>query len=112
MATPTDSVRTQLRTDLTSAMKARDTESVRTLRTLLAAIANAEAPPIESAPTEVHGRLVQHERIALTGANIDAILRAEIVDRTDTAVTYAANGRTDEADVIHREIALIEHYLR
>ncbi|MCU1503455.1 MAG: hypothetical protein JWM12_2809 [Ilumatobacteraceae bacterium] len=89
-----------MRADLTTAMKARDGDAVRTLRTALAAIANAEAPPVESAPRDVVGRLVEHHRIDLTDDDVEAVLRAQTADRADTAATYRANARDVEADAL------------
>jgi uncharacterized protein YqeY len=107
----TATVGARLRADLMTAMKARDTATVTALRTVLAAISNAEAPPIDSAPSEVAGRLVEHRRIELTDGDIDGLLRAQIADRADTIATYRVNGRLADADVLHHEITVIERYL-
>ena len=52
MTTVTD----RLRSDLRDAMRARDRDAVTALRTALAAIANAEAPPDDGSRGETRGR--------------------------------------------------------
>src|SRR5690606_5767223 len=56
----------RLRADLTAAMRERDRVAIRVLRTTIAAIANAEAPPasVDARSTSdepVVGQLVEHE---------------------------------------------------
>lgn len=82
-----------MRADLTAAMKARDTETVSALRVVLAAVANAEATPVEEqGPTSltVSGRIAgaadglgaaEAARRALTEDDVRAIIRAEREER-------------------------------
>jgi uncharacterized protein YqeY len=100
-----------MRADLSRAMKAREIDTVRVLRTALAAIGNAEAPPQSSAPMEVRGRLADLPRLTLTDADHARIINAEIADREDTAHQFERNGRATEADVVRNEIALLRSYL-
>lgn len=110
LATP--SLPGRMRDDLTAAMRARDRRTVAVLRTMLAAFANAEAPPrTEPAPTPVVGRLVEHQRLVLTGADLAALVRAEIADRRDTALIYRRVGRSPEADDLDAEVTILERYL-
>jgi len=108
----------RVRADLHAAMARRDTPTVRTLRTLLAAFANAEAPPAAQGsedaglPTPpVVGRLVEHPRLVLGDEERRAIVRHEIADRRDTAAQYVQAGRPDAADDLHAQIRLLEPYL-
>ncbi len=89
----------QMRADLTAAMKARDTEAVRVLRTALAAVANAEAQPADDAgpaSLTVSGGIAgaadglgaaEAERRTLTEDDVRAILRAEREEWGDRAVS-------------------------
>ena len=84
----------RLRADLTRAMLDRDQTAVSVLRTTLAAIANAEAPPLtDPPPAPVVGRLVEHRRLELSGADLERIVRDEIADRRDTVARYTHAGR-------------------
>lgn len=83
----------RMRADLTTAMKARDTDTVRVLRVVLAAVANAEAQPVHSdSPSSltVSGRIAgataglgsaEAERRVLTEEDVRAIIRAEHDER-------------------------------
>ena len=88
---------------LRDAMKARDRVAMAALRTALAAIANAEAVPIDAAPTDVYGELVEHERQVLAESDVVRIVQHQIDDRRATAAQVAAHGRTDEAAVLTAE---------
>ena len=76
----------------------------------MGALANAEAPPIDAAPLEVRGELVQHARRELDDADIAAIVADQIADRADTIATYRANGRDDAADELQREVDVLASY--
>ena len=112
---PEATVVERMRADLTAAMRDRDKVRTRALRTALAAVANAEAPPIGDAPSSadepVVGRLVEHRRLELVAVDIDRILRAEVADRVDTATQFEAHGRTAEAETVRAEAAVIGSYL-
>ena len=110
----------RMRADLPVAMKARDASAVLALRTGLAAIANAEAPPVPapaspstgSGPADpVVGRLVEHDRLDLSPDDVDRILRHEIADRHDTIAAIEPHGRDAEVDDLRAEIAVLQRYL-
>ncbi len=107
----------RLRADLSRAMRAHDRPTVSVLRTALAAIANAEAPPAEPtprgapAPPPEVGRLVDHPRRMLSAADLDQILRAEVDDRRHTMAIYTEAGRNAEAAAMRDEIVILERYL-
>ena len=102
----------QLQADLKTAMRARDQAAVRAIRSALAAIANAEAPPIElggragmdEAPTE-------HDRLVLTDADHHRIVAAEVADRHAAAAEYDAVGQPDAAAAVRAELAALQPYL-
>jgi len=105
-----------MQADLTSAMKARDRVATMALRTGMAAIANAEAPPaaptaISSSAEPVVGRLVEHARLDLSAADVHRILRHEIADREDTIAAIAPHGRDDDVLALLGEIAVLQRYV-
>jgi uncharacterized protein YqeY len=105
----------RLRHDLIEAMKAGDRPAVAALRQALGAIGNAEAPPVpllRSVPTEPEvGRLVEHEPVALSAADVERILRAEIAERDTAAAEYLRVGRPDEAAAVTAEATVLRSYL-
>lgn len=93
----TDSpLRTRLRTALLEARRARDAETVSTLRTALAALENAEAVPaaaragaLEDSPVGVGA--AEAERRVLTDADELAVLDAEIASLLEAGRAYACS---------------------
>lgn len=86
----------QLRTDLTAAMKARDETRTRTLRMALTAITNEE----------VSG--VAHD---LTDEEITKILTREAKRRREAATAFADAGRDDQAKAERAEEEILGSYL-
>jgi hypothetical protein len=126
-AVNTDEVQQRLRTALRSAMKARDTIATSALRSVLAAIANAEAvelpaakglPPADGQPPPTAGAHVagsvagvgaaEAERRALTGDEVAAIIAAEVADRRAAATGYDESGNAGRASRLRREAGVIE----
>jgi len=102
----------RLRADLLRARRERDDAWVSVIRTTLAAIANAEAPPLDTvAAGDTYGQLVEHPRLVLTDDDRRAIVRAEIADREDTIARFELGGATTEADALRRELAILRTYL-
>ena len=112
--------REQLRLDLTAAVKARESATVRVLRTAIAAIDNAEAPPVE----ESRGGLDEHvagasvgvgssdvDRLELTDSDVRDVLAAERDERLDAARTYDHLGRIDEAQRLRTEADVLARYV-
>ena len=105
-----------MRADLTAAMKERDRARLTVLRTALAAFANAEAVDVADAanspawPAQPAGS-TEVDRVVLVDADHQRILGDLIADRVDTAATYDANGRSDDADVLRNEIDILTTYL-
>lgn len=87
----------QLRTDLTSAMKARDKERAGTLRMVMASISEAE----------VAGK----EAKELTDDEIITILTREAKKRREAATAFAEGGRAEQAAKETAEAAVITEYL-
>jgi hypothetical protein len=87
----------RLRQDLTTSMKARDTQRSSTLRMLLSAITNAE----------VAGK----EARELSDDDIVGVLSTEAKKRREAATAFADAGRSELADKETAEAAVIADYL-
>ncbi|GAA2057232.1 GatB/YqeY domain-containing protein [Williamsia deligens] len=87
----------RIRTDLTAAMKARDTATTATLRMLIAAIGAEEVAGAQA--TE------------LSDEQVLAVLMRESKKRGESAAIYDENGRGELADAERAEAAIIAEYL-
>lgn len=107
-------IREQMKVDLRNAMKARDTERVTTLRSVLAAIDNAEAVPVAAAPFTVEpeaGQRTEVPRKVLTGDDIRQIIEREVAERRHASQTYAQVAQQAEAERLQRAATLLISYL-
>jgi uncharacterized protein YqeY len=87
----------QLRTDLTTAMKARDEIRSSTLRMILTAVTNAE----------VAGKVAKE----LTDDEVLTVLAAEAKKRREAAVAFEEGDRPESAAKERAEAAVIQDYL-
>jgi uncharacterized protein YqeY len=87
----------RLRTDLTAAMKARDSLRASTLRMVLTAITNAE----------VSGKQARE----LDDAQVVDVLSTEMKKRREAATAYDDAGRQELADKERAEAAVLTEYL-
>ncbi len=87
----------QIQADLTTAMKARDSETVATLRMVIAAIKNARVAAGAS------GEVTDEQTLEL--------LTREAKKRTEAAEAYAQGGRDDLSEKERRELEIIRRYL-
>ncbi|WP_436699082.1 GatB/YqeY domain-containing protein [Nocardioides sp. BYT-33-1] len=87
----------QLRTDLTTAMKARDEVRSSTLRMILTAVTNAE----------VAGKVAKE----LTDDEVLTVLAAEAKKRREAAVAFEEGDRPESAAKERAEAAVIQEYL-
>ncbi|WP_028478123.1 GatB/YqeY domain-containing protein [Nocardia sp. CNY236] len=90
-------LKSQLRSDLTAAMKAKDSQRLSTLRMLLSAIQTAE----------VAGSQARE----LTDDEVVAVLQKESKKRAESAEVYAQAGRGELAANERAEARVIEEYL-
>jgi uncharacterized protein YqeY len=90
-------LKAKLRSDMTSAMKARDALTLGTLRMALAAITNEE----------VSGSTARE----LTDAEVTAVLSKEVKKRKESAEAFDGAGRGELADKERAESAVISAYL-
>jgi uncharacterized protein YqeY len=93
----TTDLKSQIRQDLTAAMKARDTVTTATLRMALTAVTTAEVSGQQST--------------VLDDAAVLAIITTEVKRRLESADIYATAGRTNLADIENAERAVLERYL-
>jgi uncharacterized protein YqeY len=91
------SLKEQLRSDLTTAIKARDEVRSSTLRMVLTAITNAEVAGKESRE--------------LTDEDVIGVLTSEAKKRREAATAFAEGGRQESADKERAEAAVIADYL-
>jgi uncharacterized protein len=102
-----------MRADLVRARLDRDQVAVSALRTTLAAMANAEAPPAPPVPArEPPTHRPDVDRLELSDDDRRAIVAAEIADRRQTMAVYERHDRPAEAAELARQIEVLEAYLR
>jgi uncharacterized protein len=87
----------QIQSDLTTAMKARDTETTATLRMVVAAIKTA--------------RVAGGQSGALTDEQVTELLTREAKKRAEAAVAFEDAGRAELAEKERREREIIQRYL-
>lgn len=120
--TPAVAMRSRLQGDLREAMKQRDQRRTALLRTLIAAIDNAESVGVAEAKGA--SRLTGGSQYVVTGLTresevprrllgvdeIDAVLAAEQTSRIEAAGEMRRGGRTQEALVLEADAASIAPY--
>ncbi|MBO0687398.1 MAG: GatB/YqeY domain-containing protein [Candidatus Dormibacteraeota bacterium] len=115
-------MRSSLRRDLARAIKARDGVAAAALRSALAAIDNAEAvdpPPRGGGPAQEHhiaGSVAglgatEAERRDLTAAEVEEIVRREMVERLAAAGEYERLGHIAPADRLREEARVLSRFL-
>jgi uncharacterized protein YqeY len=114
-------MRTNLRRDLTAALKNRDQVAVTALRSALAAIDNAEAVPVDHPLNVVDNGHVagaavglgaaEVDRRHLTEADLHTIVAREVSERSTTAEQYERLGRNDAAGRLRAEAEVLRRYL-
>jgi hypothetical protein len=118
--TPAEMLRTRLRRDLRAAMKAQRRDEMAALRTLIAAIDNAEAvdeaPPEPRASSEHVAGAVQGvgaadaTRRVLTERDLERVVETELWERDAQAARLELLGRADEASRLRIEADVIARY--
>lgn len=89
------SLKTQITDDMKTAMRAKETARLGTIRLLLAAIKQKEVD----------------ERIELDDAGVVAVVDKLLKQRKDSITAFEQAGRTDLADVEKAEAAVLQTYL-
>lgn len=115
-------MRSRMRRDLTSALKARDGTVVAAVKSALAAIDNAEAvaydraPPQESNSEHIAGATAgagssDVPRRMLSEVEMKTIVRGQVEERCEAADLYEKLGREGQATRLRREAAVLTEYL-
>jgi uncharacterized protein YqeY len=107
----------RLRADLKAALQARASNEIRVLRTLIAALDNAEAVPtdalqISALPRAFGDGSGEIARRELGGHAVAALLAEEVASRLAAAADYERHGREDVAERLRAEAALVARYAR
>lgn len=109
-------MKARMRLDLVAAIKARRLDETAVLRSLLAAIDNAEAPEIHSGlvlePSPISPRpSAEVERLLLAGAELREVLLQEIRDREQAAAEMAGMGCKERGDALLRQARIARRYI-
>ena len=109
-------MKTRLLADLRAALKERRACEARVVRTLIAAIDNAEAPPADAGPGpmawhEFRSGAAEVERLFLSCADVRRTLQAEVDERESAAAELERLGRAGEATALRSEADLARRYL-
>lgn len=88
-------LKAQISEDMKSAMRAKETERLGTIRLLLAAIKQREVD----------------ERIELTDADVISVIEKMLKQRRDSITAYESAKRDDLADVEKAEVVVLQTYL-
>lgn len=114
--TPAQTLRESLRADLKAAMIGRDRDRAAVIRTLIAAIDNAEA--VEASAEQVGESFRQLgdpsgevARRVLSEADLAAVLEQEAASRVEAAARIRAAGNAAEAARLEAEAAVVRAYL-
>lgn len=115
-------LRARLRTDLTAAMKARSAVEVSAIRSLLAALDDAEAvaPPATRAVSELAGEYVagaavgvgstEVPRKQLSADEVALVVAGQVEERRAAASTFDAVDQPDAAARLRDEALVVERY--
>jgi uncharacterized protein YqeY len=113
---PVPELKARVRTDLASAMRGGRPDEVRVLRTILAAVDDAEAVPAGAMHEKYRVKQfgdpsAEVPRRLLSPADVDALLLAEISAREAAASECLNRNATAHAESLRSEIAIVRRYL-
>lgn len=118
--TPAEILRVRLRRDLRAAMKAQRREEMAALRSLIAAVDNAESVEPSPQPPRTTGAYVAGSRHGLRAADaarrslserdVQRIIESELWERDAQAERLELLGRTEEASRLRSEAEVILRY--
>ena len=109
-------MKARLRADLRAAMKDRNPLDARVLRSLVAAIDNAEAPAVSQEQTAAVHHQFEHrsaevERLWLTWPQVHEVLLQEMQERERAAAEFDRLDKPDHAAILREEAGVIKRYL-
>jgi uncharacterized protein YqeY len=111
MTTHTDQLIERMKAELLSAMKAKDSVRVVTLRTMISALDNATAVEVDTSYVPAEGITPDVPRRELNLDDQLAILAAEAAGRRKALKQYEILGKTEEAARLQAELAVFAEYL-
>jgi uncharacterized protein YqeY len=109
-------MKTRMRADLKAAMKEGRANDAKVIRALIAAIDNAEAPPLPTGRRATDQHRFQEgsaeiERLVLGATQVQAVLLEDIREREHAADDMERLGRPEQAQVLRAEAALARRYI-
>jgi uncharacterized protein len=109
-------MKSRLRADLRAAMKDRLTMEAKVIRALIAAIDNAEAPPVPTQQSALsldrfRNGSAEVERLLLSGDQVRDVLLAEIRERERAAAEFDRLQMTDRAEGLRAEARVARCYV-
>ncbi|HBW2767579.1 TPA: hypothetical protein MEW02_005624, partial [Klebsiella pneumoniae] len=102
--------------DLRVAMKGRRAFEAKVIRVLVAAIDNAEAPPVQAGQTALiqhrfHTGSAEVERLLLSESDVRQVLLIEIDERERAAMELERLNMTERAKALRAEVLFARRYL-
>jgi uncharacterized protein YqeY len=113
--TPAEGAKARIRADIRAAMTAKNMVEAKLLRTLLAALDNAEAVSVAIGPYVERAfgdPATEVARKTLTREDVEAVIEAESAERLAAARDLERHGRAAEAATLQAEAALLQRYLK
>lgn len=109
-------MKARMRADLREAMKGGRADEARLIRDLIAALDNAEAPPlpVENSVVQQHqfqAGSAEVERLWLDASDVRAILFREIEERESAAAEFSRLARHDHAAALRNQAAMARRYV-
>lgn len=101
----------RMKADLKQAMKAKDTIRVATLRTMISALDNATAVPVDTFIVPMEGMTPDVPRKELSMDEQLSILAKEMEERRKAYQQYQELGRVEEAVRLGAELSVFADYL-
>ncbi len=100
---PAQQLKARMRGDLLEALKAKRADEVTVLRSLLAAIDNAEAPEVRAERSLISVAPTEIDRLLLTDGELREVLLRDLEEREQAAGELAGVGQQDRADALLRQ---------
>lgn len=109
-------MKARLRADLRTAMKDKRATEAKVIRGLVAAIDNAEAPPIDAeqttpVPHRFCSGSAEVERLLLSRTDVRNVILAEVQELERAAAELEGLGKVDGAEALRAEALLAKHYM-
>ena len=110
---PATAMKALIRAALVTAMRAKETLKVAALRTVLAALDNAESVPVGTQHQRYENLAfgdpgTEVPRRILTANEVQALVRSEITKRLDAAVQMDLLGQVPQADRLRQEALALQ----